>query len=199
MKIFSKSDYGYQLRKNFLKVPVMFMRDIKCCWQRIHKGYCYKDLWSIHDWFLQTIPEMLSEYKENRIGSPDCLEESTQFTSHAIGDNNNSEWDAILDRMIFLFREANKETCQKKNPYKEEYDEVNEEFERKYGVFGEKLDTEQDKKLGMHSMHFPSELPEYKDISDYYYEEEDELTKYQDQCKNQAFELFSKWFWNLWD
>jgi hypothetical protein len=44
-----------------------------------------------------------------------------------------------------------------------------------------------------------SELPEYEEIDRLYKEANEELYKYRDQCKNQALELFSKWFWALWD
>lgn len=30
-------------------------------------------------------------------------------------------------------------------------------------------------------------------------EREKEIFKYRDECKNKAFEMFSKYFWNLWD
>ena len=38
--------------------------------------------------------------------------------------------DRILDNMIFLFREMNEETCQKKNPYQKEHDNILHEFEK---------------------------------------------------------------------
>ena len=75
----------------------------------------------------------------------------------------HSQWDKILDEMIFLFREMNDETCQKKNMYKKEHEDALQEFEAKYGIFGEKLEKEKKNKLGR-VLHFPSELPEYKDI-----------------------------------
>ena len=30
-------------------------------------------------------------------------------------------------------------------------------------------------------------------------EEDSKIQEYQNKCKNEAFELFSKWFWALWD
>ena len=49
-------------------------------------------------------------------------------------------WNEILDRMIFLLREADDKTCSKKNPYEAEFDRAAEEFTRKYGVMGERLE-----------------------------------------------------------
>ena len=40
---------------------------------------------------------------------------------------------------------------------------------------------------------------EYKDIEEKYYEEEKALSQYREDCKNEALELFSKWFYSLWD
>ena len=113
-------------------------------------------------------------------------------------DECHSEWDRILDNMIFLFREMNEETCQKKNPYQKEHDNILQEFEEKYGLFGEKLEEGKMNKFGR-VLHFPSEIPEYKDIEKKYYAEEKALRQYREDCKNEALELFSKWFYSLWD
>ena len=48
-------------------------------------------------------------------------------------------------------------------------------------------------------LHIPSEVPEYKNIEEKYYEEEELLRQYMEDCKNEALELFSKWFYSLWD
>ena len=59
-------------------------------------------------------------------------------------EENIRKWDRILGRMEFLFREANEDTCRKKNLYEEEHDLAQEEFTTKYGMFGEKLKTEEE-------------------------------------------------------
>lgn len=43
------------------------------------------------------------------------------------------------------------------------------------------------------------ELPEYKELCKRYDEEEKKLEQYREECKNKAFDLFSKWFYDLWD
>ncbi len=48
-------------------------------------------------------------------------------------------------------------------------------------------------------LHFSGEIPEYKDIEEKYYAEEEILRQYREGCKNEALELFSKWFDSLWD
>ncbi|WP_175560145.1 hypothetical protein [Butyrivibrio sp. YAB3001] len=42
-------------------------------------------------------------------------------------------------------------------------------------------------------------VPEYKEISECYFNELRALSDYRDECKSKALELFSKWFWDLWD
>ena len=42
------------------------------------------------------------------------------------------------------------------------------------------------------------ELPEYKELCKRYDEEEKKLEQYREECKNKAFDLFSKWFCSLW-
>ena len=59
-------------------------------------------------------------------------------------EENIRKWDRILGRMEFLFREANEDTCRKKNPYEKEHDLAREEFTEKYGMFGEMLKTEEE-------------------------------------------------------
>lgn len=79
-----------------------------------------------------------------------------------------------------------------------EYEDVLQEFEAKYGSFGEKLEEGKKNKHGR-VLHFPSEVPKYKDIEEKYYAEEKALKQYREDCKNEALELFSKWFYLLWD
>ena len=53
--------------------------------------------------------------------------------------------------------------------------------------------------LALEQMHFASELPEYADIEAQYLDEETKLRQYREECKDEAFTLFSKWFYHLWD
>lgn len=76
-------------------------------------------------------------------------------------------------------------------------------FENKYGLFGENLRTEkekaEEKEKGTRRLYMLGDVPEYKEISDLYFNESRALGDYRDDCKNKALELFSKWFWDLWD
>lgn len=118
-------------------------------------------------------------------------------------DAGMKQWDEILSEMIFLLKEANEDTCTRENKYQKEYDKAQEEFDNKYGMFGEKLRTEaekaEEKKKGTHRIYMLGDVPEYKEISESYFNELRALSDYRDECKSKALELFSKWFWDLWD
>lgn len=46
------------------------MDDIKCCTERITKGYCSKDVDNIDIWFLNIIPDMLQSLMDKKMGVP---------------------------------------------------------------------------------------------------------------------------------
>ena len=195
-----------------------FFRSIKWAWQRATKGYCDLDAYGVGDWFLNTLPDMLESIKNNRVSFPSVLlEEGMEHyglksmdeynaASEELRDKvdayGNEKWGEILSEMLFLLREANEDTCSKANPYEEEYHRVSEDFCKKYGEWGEKLLTEEEKetakKSGSHPIYLPSHLPEYKEIIELYLEEERKISDYQAQCKDKAIEMFSKWFYSLW-
>ena len=105
--------------------------------------------------------------------------------------------------MIFLWRELDEETCSEKNKYEKEYSKASDEFYKKYGFFGEGLETEEEKekakKTGSRRMHFMNELPEYEEISRLHMEEEKRLAEYREKCKDEVFDLMKKYFFALWD
>ena len=169
---------------------------VKHCWkciqwskQRITRGYADCDVWEMFS-FLQTmIPDMLQKLKDTRHGSPGYL-----------GENyTNEEWDKILERMIFLWREMDEDTCSEKNPYEDEHSKAFDEFHNKYGLFGSKLQTEKEleenkKRGGGGTVHFMNELPEYRKISEKYDEEQKRLEEYRRSCKDEAFDMLKKYF-----
>ena len=193
---FKGENYRWAWREhNILGVIRQLWEDMRCTYQRAKYGYCYRDLWNIDAWFLDIMPRMLEEHRDTRHGSP-LTEGTTEETCH-------EKWTEILDRMIFLFREASENTCTRRNPYEDEYDRIQEEFTEKYGLFGEKLLTDAEKeeaeKRHGRRAHFADELPEYSGACEKYYAEEREIEHYREQCRNEAFALFVKHFCGLWD
>ena len=220
-KPFWKENYQSSWRENhIIGVLQEFGRDLRRCYERITRGYCDYDIFAIDSWFLGLMPTMLEDFRDNSYGTPpippssDSMDSTTPISSkeveeagtetEQVGQHVNNclskeEWKAILNRMIFLLREAKEETCTRKNQYEEQYWEANREFEEKYGRFGEKLLTEEERKGPGRRVYTPRHVEEYKPISDLYFTEEKKLMEYREKCKDEAFVLFSKWFHALWD
>ena len=92
-------------------------------------------------------------------------------TSHGfpIEFKSESEWFEILERMIFLLHEMDEDSCTYKNPYEDKWFEV---------VTHQKRDEE---------------------LVKMYLGEEKNKWNYINLCKKEFFDLFSKYFYNLWD
>lgn len=169
-------------------------RDIKWSHQRIWKGYCDYDLFSIDHWFMKIMPQMLKVFKETRHGSPIAV----NFHSHSVfldeAERNHDvhdEWDKKLDRMIFLLGEMDEYSCTQQNPYDDEY------FEAVNKLC--KGPTEHPD--GSVSYRFPDlkDYSECRELDEKYDAEEKRIKQYRLNCKKEFFELFSTHFYELWD
>lgn len=208
MNIWNKTDFamaGLGKRCKACAKIRHFFKCIKWSRQRIRRGYADCDVWDMYSYLQNLLPDMLQNLKTNRHGSPGYL--GTNYTNAdgiLVNDDCHAEWDKILARMIFLWRESNEDTCQKKNPYEEEHMKNFEEFNEKYGLLGEKLQTKEEleenkRRGGGGTVHFMSEIPEYREIDEKYREEEKKLEKYRSLCKDEAMDMMKKYFFDLWD
>lgn len=193
---FKRENYRYAWRSgNVLGLIRQLWEDVKCTYQRAKHGYCYRDLWSINAWFLDVMPRMLEEHRDTRHGSP-VTEGTTEETCH-------EKWTEILDRMIFLFREASEDTCTRRNPYEDDFGKAVDDFTKRFGVCGEGLMTDEEKEKAqreeLYTWHSVSELPEYGEMCDKYFDEDRKIAEYREKCKDEAFALFVKHFHDLWD
>ena len=189
-----------------------FFISLKWAYQRVKNGYCERDLSEVKDWFFEIMPEMLNEIKKEKSRIPmECYQEAIV----AMGldpveywDAYNIEveelaarkWDEILSQIAFLLGEATYDTCTKKNPFEDEFHRIRKEFKAKYGEFGEKLMTKEEKKRakkGLQKWYFPSDIPEYKEVYESYFDEEEKLAEYRQKCAKEGLELFVKWFYRL--
>lgn len=195
---------GLGKKSMFLAKVKHFFKCIKWSKQRAKRGFADYDVWNMYGYLEELMPAMLQHLKDNRMGSPAMLGQN-YTDKHGIMQNDacHKEWDKILDRMIFLWRELDEETCSEKNKYEKEYSKASDEFFDKYGFFGEGLETEEEKekakKTGSRRVHFMSELPEYEEISRLHMEEEKRLVEYREKCKDEVFDLMKKYFFALWD
>ena len=198
--------------------PIQSIKRVLMKWkwsrERSKKGYCEYDLYSISNWFMGVVPEMVEKVRANRLGIPSVLIEEAR-NSHNIDPSEDfysipeelldeiekeaaNKWDNILSQIVFLLRESDEDTCSKKNPYEEEYNKAREEFATKYGDFGEKLLTDEDKEhakeTGGRRAYFLYDVPEYREIYNKYIEEQQKLWKYHEACQKEGLDLFVKWF-----
>lgn len=139
------------------KIIINLFRDIQCAYQRITKGYCFRDTWEISNWFLEIMPNMLTDLKNN------C---------HGYFGNSQEEYEAMLDKMIECFKEANQRTCSMKNEY---YDTFPHYWESDNLTKEEKINQKK------------------------WFDKENEISKYQQQKLNEGLELFNNHFNELWD
>ena len=206
--IWNRHDFvmcGLGEKSRALAIVKHVRRCMKWSKQRIVRGYADSDIWNMYGYLQVLLPDMLEHLKNHRCGSPGYLGENyTNEDGILVNDTCHEVWDKILDRMIFLWRETDEETCAKKNPYEEEYRKALDEFRDKYGVLGQKLQTPEEleanrKRGGGGTVHFMSELPEYKEISEKYMDEEKKLEQYRIACKDEVMDLMKEHFFALWD
>ena len=169
-------------------------QDIKWSHQRIWRGYCDYDLFSIDHWFMKIMPEMLQEFKKKRHGSPEIEGSPLQLIFLNEDDRDQDvhhRWDKILERMIFLLREMNEDTCSHKNPYRKKYFAAVDKYREGPIENPDGSTTYRYKDL--------KEVPEYRELDEKYHKAERRLARYRMDCKKEFFDLFSQYFFHLWD
>lgn len=187
----------YIIRREFHKIPQEVFNDFKCCVQRIKNGFCDRDIWNINSWFLNVIPDMLDELKNTAHGFPSrFLKKNDGTDTDEDIDSGAEKWNKILARMAFLFREANEENCQRKNPYDEEYSAVLHKFIKRFGFNGKWVKKKDGTRVFIHDL---SDIPKYRKLDENYHKVEKELLEYRSDCLKKAMAMFAKYFNDLWD
>lgn len=186
----------YFKSKELHNIPKEIFRDLKCCVQRIKRGFCYRDIWSIDDWFLSVIPDMLDELKNTQHGFPTRFLKNNGSDTDEERDRAAKKWEEILTEMAFLFREANEETCQRKNPYEEEHGIVLHKFFERFGFNGKWVKKKDGTRVFIRQL---SDIPKYKELDENYRRVERELCEYRYDCQKKALSMFAEYFNDLWD
>lgn len=135
-------------RKWFYMTPKRFKalkRWNQHCEERLEKGVSYRDAWDILWWISSTAPEALKSLRENLHGYPVCSIELWNALAEITGDEKVDEkkvteefskgehkegspsklddfryelWKKSIEKIEFLFREYNDDSCSMKNPHK---------------------------------------------------------------------------------
>ena len=78
-KPFNRDSYRWAWKdKKLIGVVKEFGRDLHRCYQRIWRGYCDHDIFSIFDWFLGLMPTMLEDFRDHLHGFPSLPDSVSQ-------------------------------------------------------------------------------------------------------------------------
>lgn len=93
--------------KNILWAKIKhFKKCLRWSKQRVVRGYSDSDIWNMYGYLQTLLPDMLQNLKDNRHGSPGFLGENyTNAEGVVVNDTCHTEWDKLLERMIFLWKE----------------------------------------------------------------------------------------------
>jgi len=80
-----------------------FCTDLKFCRQRITRGFCDSDVWSIDMWFESIIPAMLLDLRDNGKGVPDHMIEVNDDGEDEDFAKSREKWEAVLTEMANRF------------------------------------------------------------------------------------------------
>lgn len=165
---------------------------IKHAYQRITKGYSYRDLWNIDYWFLTVVPKMLQEFSEIKyIGIPCSLvakieAEHPEMTSDERDELAVNTWRYTCRQMAYLLSEG-LEPKDQVNEYENEYwgwDDIKKE--RKYG-FTKDEDGE-----------FTFTTNQDPEIAEKYHKRSMEIEKYREEQLQKGLKMFSENLETLW-
>lgn len=160
---------------NWLENIRYFFRTIKWAWQRATKGYSDYDTFDLDVYYSRLMIASLSQFREDTCGYPGYMD-------------SIEEWYAILDKIIFLLKQANEdEPLEEKNELTEWYEE---HLETRPLSFVEV-------KKGVRK-YVDNDDEETKAKVMQYYKREEELYEIRKQKRKEAFELLAEYFGHLW-
>lgn len=192
-----KQEAVYDIYPHFIKTYKKLLQTLA----KKHYGYPLRfDL----EW-LDNHPEIDMDYDE-WMSWPSDKDSDEYLLRKQANKECSKRWTEVLEEMILLLNEMDEETCSMDNPYKEQWFSYHDEFNRKYenkDVLKTKEELEYEKKTGTFIHIGPDRDPEFgedfKEVSKLFLDFEDKIYEYRVECKNEFFELFSEYFFDLWD
>lgn len=104
------------------------------------------------------------------------LEEFNEIKHGVPIDMEEEEWTMEIKNMIYCFKESTDEYCSEKNEYEEDFHNL---IWRDYAM--------------------PNKYKDEEELRQKWIDREYEIDKYKEKMRNKGFELFSKYYDNLWD
>lgn len=170
-----KGDYMPWYPRNWWNNIRHFFYTIKWGWQRATKGYSDYDIFDLDIYYSRLMIASLSQFRAETGGYPGYMD-------------SIEEWYAILDKIIFLLKQANEdEPLEEKNELAEWYEEY--------------LDT---KSFAMTVVDKVGGITQRQDDEEtgakikQYYKREGELYNIRTQKRKEAFDLMAEYFGHLW-
>ena len=196
--------------------------------QRNKRGFSDSDCWGMCYWFGDTFPKMIRNLRDMKHGAPELeFEEVDNFPLQWVEEESKEllkqkqkkgyeieidlwgkdkifdRWWFVLSRIAYCLEQANDEVTEIKNEYEEEYhkqvfgdDSDKKSFKEWWNAHHEivEYDEKGKPKLWRLITNEPDEELEKK-----YKKRNEEIEKYRNEMKDEAFDLLKKYFYHLWD
>lgn len=164
---------------NWFRNIRQFFRTLTMAWQRITRGYCYWDLFSIDYWHSNVMARALLDFKENAYSYPGKGAASTP-----------EGWVRILEEIALNFWACDENNEAFLNEYEDVFHEVldkrmRQETESDYGL----TITYSDDGITAEGR---ANVEKWRDR---FRENEEKRNK----CKNRAMAKMQEWYYHLWD
>lgn len=178
--------WNWPLRKTYyLTHPWKWIHElfinIKAAHMRMHKGYCYTDIWNFDDWFTHVAPSMLRHLAD--YGS--CYPAVEPFET-------SEKWHNWLYMMAERLEECGRDTLdvlEEKNEYSQQMHEALQAAQKRW------KENHPDEKH-THGQDF---TPEEEELRKKYWEREKEIVKDREQFIQETFTELGKHWDCLWD
>ena len=174
-------DYSADARF-YLTHPLRFLKEswtnVKSAWQRATKGYCPMDIWSMDNWMLEILPQMLVDLAHNGYGYPGVEPFETPEKWHT--------W--LLDMAAKLIN-CKMDDFDERNPYAAAY---------KDALDNDKLVEYYTDENGYHGMRFSTD-PEFQELSKKFHEADAALASRIREDRVEVFKALAENLHLLWD
>jgi hypothetical protein len=144
-------------------------RKFKYAWQRITKGYSDWDLWDLDVFYQYLFSNSINEFSDNTMGYPG----NTEFPTF-------EDWQNYLKQMSFLFKESIEGEESLKNEYWDEYCAKILDDPNYFNNLNKEMDATK------------------KTLQKKYFERENDIATYRNDCLNKALDMLKHIFGHLW-
>lgn len=140
---FPKGWFGYHpmhIITHPWKILEEFGLQTKWAWQRVFRGWDDRVIWSIDFYLSDKIPQWMERLKKTKNGIPMMMfKREDDWTNDETSEKREKEYDLILDKIIFGFREYHR--MHEDILSEEEETKAKKEFNEAFDLFREYFET----------------------------------------------------------